>query len=146
MHIVSGPWDETQITGYLADSAIPMRLATSGSQAPIVQSLWFAFADDALWCCTRADALLTRRLRRSPNCGFEIAGDLPPYKGVRGTGVAELHSSAKAATVLPRLIDRYLGDRDAPLAAWLMSRIDDEVAIRIGSLRVTSYDFTARMS
>ena len=146
MDIVSGPWDETQITHFLTETAIPVRLATSGIQAPIVQSLWFLYDDDALWCCTRLDALLTKRLRRSSACGFEVAGDLPPYRGVRGTAVADLHSAAKAAVVLPRLIDRYLGDRDAPLATWLMSRIDDEVAIRIGSLRVTSYDFTPRMS
>lgn len=144
--IVSGPWDETQITRYLQQTAIPVRLATSGVQAPIVQSLWFLFDDDALWCCTRSDALLTQRLRRNAACGFEIAGDLPPYRGVRGTGVADIHSPDRAAEVLPQLIDRYLGDRDLPLATWLMSRLDDEVAIRIGSLRVTSYDFTTRMS
>ena len=146
MDIVSGPWDETQITRYLREIVIPVRLATAGESAPLVQSLWFDFDDDALWCCTRLDALLTKRLRRSSACGFEVAGDLPPYRGVRGTAVAELHSADQAALILPRLIDRYLGDRDAPLATWLMSRIDDEVAIRIGSLRVTSYDFTPRMS
>ncbi|MEK9810247.1 MAG: hypothetical protein VW362_07345 [Candidatus Nanopelagicales bacterium] len=146
MDIVSGPWDETQITRFLTETAIPVRLATSGVQAPIVQSLWFLYDDDALWCCTRLDALLTKRLRRSPIDGFEQAGAPPPYRGGRGTAVAERPTADPAAVVLPRLIDRYLGDRDAPLATWLMSRIDDEVAIRIGSLRVTSYDFTSRMS
>lgn len=146
MDINSGPWDETQVTAFLQQTAIPVRLATSGVAAPIVQSLWFEFVDDALWCCTRADALLTRRLQRNPACGFEIAGDLPPYRGVRGTGIAQILPASSAADVLPRLIDRYLGDRESSLARWLLSRIDDEVAIRIGALRVTTYDFTSRMT
>ena len=42
----------------------------------------------------------------------------------------------RAATVLPRLISRYLGDEPGPLASWLLSRVDSEVAIRISDLRV----------
>ena len=146
VHIVSGPWGETQITSFLAASVIPVRLATSGRAAPLVQSLWFIFDDGALWCCTRKDALLTRRIQRSPACGFEVAGDLPPYRGVRGTGIAEIQPAETARRVLPRLIERYLGSTGTPLGEWLLSRVDDEIALRIESLRVTSYDFTPRMS
>ena len=64
---------------------------------------------------------------------------------MRGTGRAELLPE-RAATVLPRLISRYLGDDPSPLATWLLSRVDSEVAIRISDLRVTSYDFTSRMA
>ena len=47
--------------------------------------------------------------------------------------------------MLPRLIDRYVGDTESPLGAWLLSRIDTEVAIRIDGLAVTSWDYTPRM-
>jgi hypothetical protein len=44
-----------------------------------------------------------------------------------------------------QLIDKYLGDRTVPLAKWLLSRLDEEVAIRIDSLTVTSWDYSSRM-
>ena len=38
-----------------------------------------------------------------------------------------------------------LGEQESPLGAWLMSRMDSEVAIRIGDLAVTSWDYSGRM-
>lgn len=145
MEITSGPWDRSQIQAFLDDTVIPIRIASAGRTSPLVQSLWFLYDEDALWCASQVDSVLTRRLHADPRCGFEIAGDLPPYRGVRGSGQAELLPE-RAATVLPRLISRYLGDEPSPLATWLLSRVDSEVAIRISDLRVTSYDFTSRMS
>ena len=145
MEIASGPWDRSQIEDFLGQTVIPIRIASAGRTSPLVQSLWFVYDEDAIWCASQMESVLTRRLRVEPRCGFEIAGDLPPYRGVRGSGRAELLPE-RAATVLPRLISRYLGDEPSPLATWLLSRVDSEVAIRISDLRVTSYDFTSRMS
>ncbi|MEY4170965.1 MAG: hypothetical protein RLZ94_2038 [Actinomycetota bacterium] len=145
MEIASGPWDRSQIEDFLGQTVIPIRIASAGRTSPLVQSLWFLYDEDAIWCASQMESVLTRRLRVEPRCGFEIAGDLPPYRGVRGSGRAELLPE-RAATVLPRLISRYLGDEPSPLATWLLSRVDSEVAIRISDLRVTSYDFTSRMS
>lgn len=141
--IASGPWDRSQIATFLADTVIPIRIASAGRTSPLVQSLWFLHAEDSLWCCTQAEAVLTRRLRSDPRCGFEVSGDLPPYRGVRGTATAEILPE-RAADMLPRLIERY--DAPAPLAEWLLSRLDREVAIRLHDLRVTTFDFTTRMS
>ena len=68
-----------------------------------------------------------------------------PYRGVRGTAKAEILAD-RAPDMLPRLIERYLGDAPSPLADWLLSRLDREVAIRLHDLRVTSFDYTPRMS
>jgi nitroimidazol reductase NimA-like FMN-containing flavoprotein (pyridoxamine 5'-phosphate oxidase superfamily) len=143
--IVSGPWDTSQIEEFLSDTVIPLRIASAGRTSPLVQSLWFRYDKDSLWCCTQRDALLTRRLTSDPRCGFEVSGDQPPYRGVRGTARAEIMAD-RAADMLPRLIDRYLGDEPSPLADWLLSRLDREVAIRLHELRVTTFDFTPRMS
>lgn len=144
LHVRSGPWDHPAIEDFLHESTIPLRLASAGSNAPLVQSLWFLYEDSALWCCTRADAVVTRRLLRDPHCGFEVCADTAPYRGVRGHGAADIVPD-RAADVLPRLIDRYLGSTESDLAKWLLSRLDEEVAIRIGDLSVTSFDFTRRM-
>lgn len=145
MEIASGPWDRSQIEAFLAETVIPIRIASAGLGAPLVQSLWFLYAEDCLWCCTQADAVLTRRLTGNPNCGFEVSGDNPPYRGTRGTARAEILPD-RAADMLPRLIGRYLGAGSSPLSEWLLSRLDREVAIRLHGLRVTSFDFTPRMT
>ena len=141
--IRSGPWSADQIDAHLRSATIPIRLASSGTY-PLVQSLWFTFDGTALWCATPRDSVLSKRLVRANGIGFEIAGDTPPYFGVRGTGRAQL-LPLDAAAVLVQLIDKYLGDRTVPLAKWLLSRLDEEVAIRIDSLTVTSWDYSARM-
>ena len=141
--IRSGPWSADQIDAHLRSATIPIRLASLGTY-PLVQSLWFTFDGTALWCATPRDSVLLKRLSRANGIGFEIAGDTPPYFGVRGTGRAQLLPS-DAATVLPQLIDKYLGDQTVPLAKWLLSRLDEEVAIRIDSLTLTSWDYSSRM-
>jgi hypothetical protein len=145
MDIASGPWTESQIRDYLTSTVIPVRIASAGNVGPLVQSLWFAFDEDALWCCTQYDSVLAKRVARDPRLGFEVGADSPPYKGVRGRGIAELIPSA-ASTLLPRLIDRYLGDTNAPLAKWLLSRMESETVIRISDIRVTTWDYTPRMA
>jgi hypothetical protein len=47
--------------------------------------------------------------------------------------------------VLDRLLERYLDVSNAELAGWLRDRSATEVALRIGELRVTSWDFSGRM-
>lgn len=140
----SGPWAADEIEQYLLDTIIPVRIATIGSSGPMVQSLWFIYDEDALWCATQSDAVVVRRLRADPRCGFEVAADSPPYRGVRGRGRATIETDA-AASILPRLIDRYLGSQSTPLGNWLMSRLDGEVAVRITDLTVTSWDYSGRM-
>ena len=142
--VTSGPWAVGRITSFLSQTVIPVRLATSGSW-PLVQSMWFRYDDGTLWCATRSDAVVVRRLRAEPRCGFEIARDQPPYAGVRGHGVAEIISTA-GRRVLADLAERYLGPEDHVLRTWLLDRADDEVAIAIRDLAVTSWDFTQRMS
>ena len=142
--ITSGPWSANRITQFLTDTVIPIRLATAGSW-PVVQSMWFRYHADALWCATRADALVVRRLQAQPRCGFEIARDDPPYAGVRGHGTAQILSD-QGHEVLTELADRYLGPENQSLRDWLLSRADDEVAIAIGDLAVSTWDFSQRMS
>lgn len=139
----SGPWDQQRVREHLESAVIPLRLATAGT-FPLVQSLWFTFDGASLWCATQADSVVARRVRRSANVGFEIASDLPPYRGVRGTGTASVDMT-RGPEVLAELIDRYLGDEPTPLGEWLLSRSDTEVAIRIDGLTVTSWDYSARM-
>ena len=139
-------WTAEGIERYLREARIPVRLACLGGDgAPLLCSLWYLYHDGAIWCATRQDARLIDWLRDDPRCAFEVSGEQPPYRGVRGQGKALL-SPGEGPAVLGQLIDRYLKTRESGFARWLLARQADEVAIRIQPDWITSWDFTQRMS
>jgi hypothetical protein len=138
----AAPW----VHAYLAAARIPLRLAcVSRSGWPSIVSLWYLPEDGRLWCATPARAHVARLLAREPRCGFEVAENEAPYRGVRGQGRARLEP-ARGDEVLRKLVRRYLGSEDSPFARWLLSRGEPELAIGIEVERVTSWDFTRRMT
>ena len=142
---MSGCWTETQIAAFMDENHIPLRLAViDAAGCPLVMSLWFLYEDGVIWCATNAKARVLRHLSTEQRCGFEVAGDKPPYRGVRGNGRASLHPE-QGERILKRLLSRYGIAPDSRLATMLLSKIDQEVAIRIEPARVSSWDFSERM-
>ena len=138
-------WSPARIEQFLQSVTIPIRLGCQDPDGvPLVCSLWYLYADDALWCATQRSSRVVALLQDRPECGFEVAPEKPPYSGVRGQGHAEL-LPGEGIPVLLQLIDRYLGTRDTRFARWLIGRGDAEVAIRIRPDWLTSWDFSARM-
>ena len=93
---------------YLKASRIPLRLAciTPGNW-PVVLSLWFEYRQGNLYCASREQAKVISYLKQNDRCAFEIAGDQPPYCGVRGQGIATLDHS-RGAEILERLLTKTL--------------------------------------
>ena len=142
----SSRFPDDQIDAFIAQSRIPLRLAVvDGSGFPIVLSLWFLYEDRQLWCATKASAQVIRHLTAQPRCGFEVAGDTPPYRGVRGKGLASLHPE-RGADILTRLLDRYAIVPGSKLATTLLAKSAEEVAIRIVPDRISHWDFSRRMT
>lgn len=138
-------WDEQRIARFLADTVIPIRLACIDRDGePLVCSLWYLYSEGALWCATQQSASVVAFLEAEPRCGFEVASEAMPYRGVRGQGRVSL-STAQGPGILLRLIDRYLGSRDSSFASWLIARSASEVAIRLEADWMTSWDFSKRM-
>jgi nitroimidazol reductase NimA-like FMN-containing flavoprotein (pyridoxamine 5'-phosphate oxidase superfamily) len=141
----SSAWEMQQIDAFLRAAVIPIRLACSDKEGvPLICSLWYLYADDALWCATQQSASVVALLERAPDCAFEVAPESMPYRGVRGQGrVTVLPDEGPA--ILQQLIDRYLDTRDSQFAVWLTSRATNEVAIKIEPDWLTSWDFGSRM-
>lgn len=141
----SGPWSPTEVEAWLTETVIPIRLGTEGKKGPLVQSLWFQYMDGSLWCATQSDSVLAKRVRRSRNIGWEVSPDAPPYRGVRGTGIGTIITDPVVVeSTLRSVISRY-GQADTPLATWLLGRLNNEIAVRIDDLRITSWDYSPRM-
>ncbi|MEY4159659.1 MAG: hypothetical protein RLZZ136_280 [Pseudomonadota bacterium] len=142
---LKGCWSGAEITTYLDKNPIPLRLAvTDSSGSPWVVSLWFLYENGVLWCATNAQAKLISYLRASPQCGFEVSGETPPYKGLRGKGRATVVPE-RGGQILLRLLQRYGIDLNSALAKSLMAKLDQEVAVCIRPSHISSWDFSARM-
>jgi hypothetical protein len=144
--VVRGPWSPAQVTAFLRGSVIPVRIGVdAGPGGPLVVSVWFLPEGLELVGATRPTSTLVRHLERRPECGFEVAGDAPPYRGVRGRARVELDHAAGAAT-LDRLLERYLGGVDNPLGDRLRAHAADEVAFRLRPVSLTTWDYRDRMA
>ena len=133
------------VSGYLKKTIIPIRIAcvTEGAW-PLVMSLWYTFSDGTIFCATQNSAKIVRYLRNEPKCGFEVSSEIPPYRGVRGQGIARIDES-RGKEILEILLDRYGIGRSSSLGKVLLSKGDDEVAIEIQPVRVFDWDYTRRM-
>lgn len=141
-----GCWSGAEVSSFLEGALIPLRLAAHDSSgSPWVVSLWFLHEDSRFWCATNRDAKLASFLQTDPQCGFEVAGDMPPYRGIRGKGTATLVHE-RGGEILIRLLQRYGIDPASNLAKSLLSKIDQEVAICVTPSIISSWDFTTRMT
>lgn len=140
-----GPWSTDQIQVFLRDVRVPIRIACNGASGhPVLASLWFVPLDGRLWCATQRNASVASLLTRDPRCAFEVSVETPPYRGVRGKGLATLHDE-RGEEILRVLIDRYLGDSTSRLASLLLARVDQETAIAIEPNTLVSWDYQERM-
>jgi hypothetical protein len=139
-------WSSPEIEDFLDHCLIPISVAClTPNGAPIICSLWYLHDCGSLWCATQQTAKLVKHLSTHSYCGFEIAPENMPYKGVRGQGKATI-SKTRGPEILERLINRYLSNDNPEFADWLLARSDTEVAIEIQPAWLTSWDFSKRMT
>lgn len=136
---------DSHLANFIEASRTPLRIAcNTASGFPLIVPLWFLFDGQAFWCVTHKDAKLLTHLKRDHRVGFEIANNEPPYAGARGHGEVELLPD-KGAELLPKLLTRYFIREDSRLSQWLLSREDDEVAIRLAPRYINGWDYRQRM-
>jgi nitroimidazol reductase NimA-like FMN-containing flavoprotein (pyridoxamine 5'-phosphate oxidase superfamily) len=127
------------------DSKIPIRLACiKPNGMPSIVSLWYVQIDGKIYCATQKSAKIVSYFKKIPLCGFEIAGDKPPYKGTRGEGTVEILDE-KGEEILAILIQKYLGKKESILSKFLKDNSKTEVAIQISPQKIFHYDYSKRM-
>jgi nitroimidazol reductase NimA-like FMN-containing flavoprotein (pyridoxamine 5'-phosphate oxidase superfamily) len=142
---LKGPWTGGKVDRFLTDTRMPIQIACNGSNGyPVLASLWFVPIEGKLYCATQRSARIISLISQDPRCAFELSIKVPPYRGVRGQGIATVHPGL-GEKILHVLIDRYLGDSTSPPAPLLLARAEHEVAIAIEPRSLTSWDFTDRM-
>lgn len=136
---------EAAVQRYLKEIKIPIRLSCLDESGwPLVLSLWYLYDKGLLYCATPKRARVVAYLELEPRCAFEIASDQPPYCGVRGRALATVEQ-AGGLEILERLLYRYLGSVDNPLAKKLLARPQPEVAICLEPQTIHTWNFNQRM-
>ena len=140
-----GPWSQSEVQRFLHEARVPVRLACNGTTGhPVMASLWYLPEDGRLWCATQRSASVATLVSRDAHCAFEVSVEAPPYRGIRGPGLAKLHDD-RGEEILRKLIHRYLGDSNPQLARLLLARVATETAIAIEPQALTSWDYVERM-
>ena len=134
-----------EIDKFIPDSKIPIRIAFMKSKdLPAVISLWYVCNDGKIYCAAQKTAKIVSYLQKNPLCGFEIAADKPPYKGIRGEGTVQI-SSETGEYALELLMKKYLGEKESTLSKFLRDNSKTEVAIEITPQKIFHYDYSKRM-
>ena len=134
-----------EIDKFLLDPKIPIRVCfIKSSGVPAVISLWYVCKDGKIYCATQKTAKIVSYLQKNPVCGFEIAADKHPYKGIRGEGTVQILNET-GSYVLDLLIDKYLGEKESTLSKFLKNNSKDEIAIQITPQKIFNYDYSERM-
>jgi len=137
--------DNEEIEKFIPDSKIPIRVGFIKSTGlPAVISLWYVCKDGKIYCAAQKTAKIVSYLQKNPACGFEIAADKPPYKGIRGEGTVRILNET-GAYVLDLLMEKYLGEKESTLSKLLRNNSKTEVAIEITPQKIFHYDYSKRM-
>ena len=137
--------DTEEIDKFIPDSKIPIRIAfMKSTHLPAVISLWYVCKDGKIYCATQKTAKIVSYLKKNPVCGFEIAADKPPYKGIRGEGTVRILNET-GVYVLDLLMEKYLGEKESTLSKLLRDNSKTEVAIEITPQKIFHYDYSKRM-
>ena len=139
-------WRIAEIEDFIHQAQWPPRVSSLGNDGfPQITSLWFHYLPRRFYCCTQRSAQACRHFRQNPHAGFELAVNEPPYRGITGTAVAKVQDDG-AGALLENLTTRYLGGHNRSLKDWLMSRVATEVISELKPRRLTSWDFSRRMT
>ena len=137
--------DREQINRFIPDIKIPIRLGfIKSNNVPAVISLWYVCNGGKIYCAVQKTAKIVPYIQKSTICGFEIAADKPPYKGMRGEGTVQILNET-GAYVLDLLIDKYLGEKESTLSKFLKNNSKTEVALQITPQKIFNYDYSERM-
>jgi PPOX class probable F420-dependent enzyme len=130
------------------ESKLNLQIATIDEKGePNIQPVWFYYDKDQgkLLITTSKLAKKTQNLRRKSTIYFSIDDENPPYKGVKGKGIATIVEEDPNRIVLQadRISMKYLGTLDHPVAKMItdgaMKR--DIVLVEISPKFFSTWDY-----
>jgi PPOX class probable F420-dependent enzyme len=114
---------------------------------PNIQPVWFYYDKDAgkLLLTTSKLAKKTQNLRRKPTIYFSIDDENPPYKGVKGKGIATIveEDPNRIVPQADKISMKYLGTLDHPVAKTITdgAKKGEVVLVEISPKFFSTWDY-----
>ncbi len=129
------------------ESKLNLQIATIDERGePNIQPVWFYYDKDErkLLLTTSKLAKKTQNLRNRPTIYFSIDDENPPYKGVKGKGIATMVEDANR--IVPRadkISMKYLGTLDHPVAKMITdgAKKGEVVLVEISPKFFSTWDY-----
>ena len=134
----------------LESSKLNLQIATIDEKGdPNIQPVWFNYDKDAekLLILTSKSAKKTQNLRNRPTIYFSVDDENPPYKGVKGKGIATvIEDPNRIVPQAEKISMKYLGTLDHPAAKEMAdrSRNGEGVLVEISPKFFSTWDFGKR--
>ena len=142
---------EEEVNSFLK-SKLNLQLATIDEDGyPSIQPLWFLYDKESgkIYISTQKTTRKARNLsKNSDKIYFSIDDENPPYKGVKGRGVARISENIDwNRPIIEKIIVKYLGTLDNPLALMLLENAKKgiQVVIEITPKFFSAWDFGKSM-
>ena len=130
------------------ESKLNLQIATIDEKGePNIQPVWFYYDKDQgkLLITTSKLAKKTQNLRRKPTIYFSIDDENPPYKGVKGKGIATIveEDPNRIVPQADRISIKYLGTLDHPVAKMITDGAmkGDIVLVEISPKFFSTWDY-----
>ena len=132
------------------ESKLNLQIATIDEKGePNIQPVWFYYdkGQGKLLITTSKLARKTQNLRRKPTLYFSIDDENPPYKGVKGKGIATIvEDPNRIVPQADKISMKYLGTLDHPAAKEMADRSKkgEGVLVEISPKFFSTWDFGKR--
>jgi general stress protein 26 len=129
------------------DSKLNLQLATNDEHCnPNIQPVWFYYDKygEKIWLTTSKSAKKTQNLRNRPNVYFSVDDENPPYKGVKGRGIATIiEDPIRIVPQGDKISLKYLGTLDHPVAKMIsdLSQKGEVVLVEIRPKFFSTWDY-----
>lgn len=140
---------EDEVNKFL-ESRLNMQLATVDEKGdPLIQPVWFLYdkAAQKIYFDTGKQAKKLANIRRKPTIYFSIDTEEQPYKCVKGKADAVvLEDKARNTSVVEKIVMKYTGTLDNPLAKNLvgMAKNGMAVVLELTPRYYSTWDFAER--
>ncbi|VFJ14401.1 pyridoxamine 5'-phosphate oxidase family protein [Candidatus Nitrosocosmicus franklandus] len=143
---------EDEVNDFLLQSKLNLQLATVDEDGyPSIQPLWFLYVKEPgkIYVATPKTTRKALNLYKNPDkVYFSIDDENFPYKGAKGRGIARISENADwNIPIVEKIILKYLGTKDNPLAQTIMenTRKGIQIIIEITPKFFSAWDFGKSM-
>ncbi len=136
------------IDDFLRNSKLNLQLGSVDSIGdPMIHPVWYYYMDDKLYIETTKSSVKAGNVKRRNVMYFCVDDEKMPYKGVKGKGTAKIIEDVKKTVpIAERIMVKYTGSLDNPIAKTLMSAVKagSSVIIEVTPKYYSTWDYSKR--